>query len=47
MKPIFKVHTEKKVKVELKTESISDGLKALGTAEIVLKIDSASDDLML
>ena len=44
MKPIFKVHIEKKVKVELKTESISDGLKALGIAEIVLKIDSTSDD---
>ena len=37
-------HIEKKVKVEPKTELISDGLKALGTAEIVLKIDSTSDD---
>ena len=44
LKPIIKVHIEKKVNVELKTESISDGLKALGTAEIVLKIDSTSDD---
>ena len=43
MKPFFKVHIEKNVKVELKTESTSDGLKALGLAE-VLKIDSTSDD---
>ena len=44
MKPFFKVHIEKNVKVELKTESTSDGLKVLGLAEIVLKIDSTSDD---
>ena len=39
------VHKEKKVKVELKTESTSDDLKALSLTEIALKKESTSDDL--
>ena len=42
--PSLKFIQKSKVKVELKTELTSDGLKALGLAEIVLKIDSISDD---
>ena len=41
----FKVHTEKKVKTELKAVSISEDVNNLGQIDIDLKTESTSDDL--